>query len=237
MDLTPMPVRTTRLARQRTWLAYAGGLIVTMRSTCERGQDAAVFSLATTTAATGAMLLVRRVRRLGLAAQHRRRHTLRPRAVGLATSALLACALALPVLHALTLTGAAGRPHMQRHLSRRAPRLEAAAPPGPPHPPARQYTARPRSARQSPAHAVSAVRMLGVHRRAHQSRMRHQPQCRVIYRKHRIGHQRHSPTRHERGRTHRPHRGSHLYAQHQLVGCVAANSVAVWDPGRTLRVR
>lgn len=131
VDLRPTPVHTTRLAFQRTWLAYAGGLIVTLRTACERREDAAVFSLATTVAASGAMLLVQRVHRLGQAAHTRRRHTLRPRAVGLATTALLACSLALPVLHALTVSGTTGRPHLQRQISHR-PRVEAAAPPGPP---------------------------------------------------------------------------------------------------------
>jgi hypothetical protein len=131
VDLRPTPVHTTRLAFQRTWLAYVSGLIVTLRTACERREDAAVFSLAATVAASGAMLLVRRVHRLGQAAHTRRRHTLRPRAVGLATTALLACSLALPVLHALTLSAANGRPHLQRQISHR-PRIDAAAPPGPP---------------------------------------------------------------------------------------------------------
>jgi hypothetical protein len=179
VDLRPTPVHTTRLAFQRTWLAYVSGLIVTLRTACERREDAAVFSLAATVAASGAMLLVRRVHRLGQAAHTRRRHTLRPRAVGLATTALLACSLALPVLHALTLSAANGRPHLQRQISHR-PRIDAAAPPGPAPPP----RLGPSIALQGlpAAHAVHGrrvrrVRAAGAHTRA--------PRYSVAYGEHR----------------------------------------------------
>ncbi|HTJ72245.1 MAG TPA: hypothetical protein VL551_32190 [Actinospica sp.] len=67
VDLRPTALHTTRFAFQRTWLAYAGSIIVTLRTMCERRTDATIFSLATTLAATGAMLLVAHVHRLGAA--------------------------------------------------------------------------------------------------------------------------------------------------------------------------
>lgn len=184
MDLTPAPVLNTRLAWQRTWLAYAGGLIVTLRTACERRADAAVFSLATTAAATGAMLLVRRVHRLGQAAHTRRRHTLRPRAVGLATTALLACSLALPVLHALTLSAAAGRPHLQRQIAHR-PRIEAAAPPGPP--PVPRFgpaiaLARPPASHAAPGRRVRRLPAAAAHRRASWGVIGRDHRCRRLHR-------------------------------------------------------
>jgi hypothetical protein len=124
-------VRTTGLALQRTWLAYLGSVIVILRTACERRADATVFTLAATTAATGAMLLVRHVHRVGEAAHGRRSPTIRPQAVGLTTGALLTCALALPVLHALTPTSGAARPHASRRQIPERPRAEATAPPAP----------------------------------------------------------------------------------------------------------
>lgn len=235
VDLTPAPVRTTRLAWQRTWLAYIGSLIMTMRSTCEREQDAAVFSLAATVAATGAMLLVRRVRRIGLAAQDRRRHTLRPRAVGLATSALLACALALPVLHALTLTGAAGRPHTQRPSAQRARRLEAAAPAGPPHPPALPVdiaprAVRPSSTRRSRPSAASAVHPAGLRRPARANRRRYRSPWRSMRHRKRLA-RRHLHTGYRSSRAARTGE-----ARHRLRGprpCAPHRAVDDFTPGVT----
>lgn len=125
------PVRITRFAWQRTWLAFAGSVIATVRTGCGHCADATVFSLAATTAAAGGMLLAWHVHRISRTVHSRRRQKLRPQAVSLASGALLTCALALPFFHAITLTGRAARPHTSRQMSYRS-RPEAAAPPGPP---------------------------------------------------------------------------------------------------------
>lgn len=89
IDLTPTPVHTTRLARQRTWLAFLGSVIVTLRTTWERRADTTVFSLAATAAAAGAMILVGHVHRVGDCANERQQRTIGPQAARMATAARL----------------------------------------------------------------------------------------------------------------------------------------------------
>jgi hypothetical protein len=75
------------------------------------------------------MLLVRHVNRAGASADDPGRRERHPRAVALTTGMLLASALALPVLHALTVAGTSMRSQPGHHIAIPGPRLTGGASP------------------------------------------------------------------------------------------------------------